>query len=237
VWLVLAGCADIPYVTPTPPPLPTPPPPLDEPYQPAEGSLWHGETSRRFLAFENRAKRIGDLVTVLILEQAEAEKEASTELERTSEIEARIDSGVSLQTVIERPILSVLSLLGFTNQRSDKSPTEELTVADAETKTKFEGEGTVKREATFTTTIACVVTDRMPSGLLRIDGERQLRINNETQVIRLSGWVRPEDIRINNTIPSTLIASADIRYNGVGLITEKQRAPWMLRLLELVLPF
>ena len=64
--LLLAACADIPGITPTPPTLPTPPPAPEEEFHSAEGSLWKGDASRRFLAFENRAKRIGDLVTVQI---------------------------------------------------------------------------------------------------------------------------------------------------------------------------
>jgi flagellar L-ring protein precursor FlgH len=128
-------------------------------------------------------------------------------------------------------------LLGFTDLRSDKKPSSELSIAEAETTSDFEGEGTVKREATFTTTIACIVTGTTEAGLLRIEGERQLRINGETQIIRLSGFVRPEDIQIDNTISSTLVASADIHYGGVGSVSEKQRVPWLTRVFDVVLPF
>jgi flagellar L-ring protein precursor FlgH len=239
--LLLLGCADvtgIPGVT-TPPeqPLPKPPLPAEEVYEPAEGSLWRGDASRRFLAFEARAKRVGDLVTVQIVEQAQAENEASTETERTSNYEATLNSAAALQTIVTRPILNLLGLLGFTDQRSDKSPTAELNIVDAETKSDFEGEGTVKREATFTTTIACIVTGVTETGLLEIEGERQLRINGETQIIELSGFVRPEDIRIDNTIPSTLVASADIHYGGVGSVSGRQRVPWLMQIFDLVLPF
>ena len=70
-----------------------------------------------------------------------------------------------------------------------------------------------------------------------MEGVRNLKINEETQVIRLSGYVRPEDVQIDNTIPSALIASADIEYTGVGVISEEQRPPWMLRVLQWILPF
>ena len=88
-----------------------------------------------------------------------------------------------------------------------------------------------------TTKIACVVTDQTDSGLLHIQGERHLTINGETQIIRLSGFVRPEDIRIDNTLPSELIAAADIRYGGVGVVSEEQRMPWLSRIMRLGLPF
>ena len=222
----------------SPPPLPlVPPTPPAADYEPREGSLWHGEASRRFLAFENRAKRVGDIVTVLIEESAEAQKEASTELERESTMNATLDSELSLQTLVSRPILGILSFFGFTDQRSDKEPTDELEIVDATTTAEFEGEGTVERSASFTTKVACMITDMSPAGLLRVEGTRNLTINQETQVIRLSGWVRPEDVQIDNTVPSTQIASAQIEYSGVGVVSDEQRVPLVTRILKLVLPF
>ncbi len=238
LWvLAMPGCADVPGITPVPPPLPQPPPAVAEVYQPSEGSLWRGDASRRFLAFENRAKRVGDLLTVRIVEEATAESEATTELDRTSSFEATLNSDISLQNLVARPILNLLNFLGFTDQRADSEPTGELSIVDAETVTTFEGEGTSGREATFTTTIACLVTEISGTGLLRIEGQRQLRINNETQVIHISGLVRPEDVDLDNTVESTQIASADIQYTGVGMIAEQQRAPWLMRVFQLVLPF
>ncbi len=82
-----------------------------------------------------------------------------------------------------------------------------------------------------------MVTEVTSSGLLRIEGERHLTINDETQIIRLSGYVRPEDVRIDNTVPSTLIASANIHYGGKGVIAEHQRVPWLMRVFQILLPF
>ncbi len=217
--------------------LPAPLPPTPVEYQPAEGSLWRGAESRRFLAFENRATAVGDLLTVLIEEQAVAQNEATTQLERDSSYEATLNSGISLQTIVSRPILNFLNLLGFTQQRSDDNPTTELEIINAETRSEYEGEGTVKRKASFETKVACMVTEVTSSGLLRIEGERHLTINEETQIIRLSGYVRPEDVRIDNTVPSTLIASADIHYGGKGVVSEHQRAPWLMRVFQILLPF
>lgn len=233
------GCntIDVGRLEPRAPRLPEPPLPSVRHYVPEEGSLWQGDASRRFLAFENRAKSVGDLITVEISEQAIAENEATTELSRDSKYEATLDSDIALQTIITRPIRNLLGLLGFTNQKTDKDPDSELAIIKAKTKSEFEGEGSMKREASFITTIACIITEITPSGLLRIEGERHLSINRDTQIIRISGYVRPEDVKINNTVSSTLIANADIYYGGVGLLAEQQRAPWMKRLLDVVLPF
>ena len=237
--MVLVACSkfQVPGLETAPPPIPSPPMPTLEIHEPAEGSLWRGDASRRFLAFENRAKTVGDLLTVQIDESAIAENESTTELERKSNYDVNIDSDVSLQTLATRSILNILAFLGFTTQKTDKEPSANVEIIDADNKSDFEGEGTVKREASFITTVACLVTEITPSGLMRIEGERHLRINRETQVIKISGYVRPEDVRIDNTVPSTLIANADIHYGGVGLIADQQRAPWAARVLNLILPF
>jgi len=221
------------------PPAPIVPPPAPEPevFEPADGSLWRGEESRRLLAFENRARRVGDLLTVLIEERADAEKEALTELERESTIDASLDSDIALQTLITRPVLNLLNLLGFTDLRSDDEPSGPVQIVDATTSADYDGRGTIERSASFVTTVACVVTDVTSSGLLRVEGTRNLTINNETQVIQLAGYVRPEDVRIDNTVPSALIASADIYYSGNGVLSEDQRVPWLLRVFKRVLPF
>ena len=221
----------------TPPPVMVPPPaPEPENFQPAEGSLWRGESSRSQLAFENRARRVGDILTVRIEETANATNEASTKLERDTDMNASLDSDIALQTLITRPVLNLLNFLGFTDQRSDKSPSGPVNIVDASSSTDYDGKGKLERKASFVTTVACMVTDITSSGLLRVEGTRNLTINNETQVILLSGYVRPEDVRIDNTVPSALIASADIHYSGAGVLSEDQRVPWLMRIFKRVLP-
>lgn len=213
------------------PPLPTP-----VEHEPETGSLWRGDESRRFLAFENRAKRIGDLVTVVIDESATASNEAKTELDRSSEMDATINSDLPFQSLVSRPIIKVLNILGFSDRRT-KDSTGELSIINADTEVGYDGEGKLSRKATFKTKVACLVTGITDSGLLQVRGTRHMTINAETQVIELSGYVRPEDILIDNTIPSSLIASADIHYGGVGVVSEEMRPPWLVRILQKVLPF
>jgi flagellar L-ring protein precursor FlgH len=75
------------------------------------------------------------------------------------------------------------------------------------------------------------------SGLLRIEGERQIRLGHDTQVIRVAGWVRPEDVAIENTVSSSLIADARIEYVGAGAIHEAERVPWGMRVMNALLPW
>ena len=236
--LVAMGCADNPFRGPTPPALSPPPPPREESsFQRSEGSLWDGEASRRFLAFSTVATGVGDHITVLIEERAEAENKTQTKLDRTSSVAASIDSDVSLQTIVTRPILNLLNFLGFTDQRSDKNPSAEVSIVDAEGKTKFDGKGSSVRDAAFTTTLTCIVTEITEAGTMRIEGTRNLVINNETEMITLIGYVRPEDIRIDNSVPSTLLARTEIRYGGDGPLSGNQQEGWLTRLFNWILPF
>jgi flagellar L-ring protein precursor FlgH len=238
VLVLASGCMHGPFNSERVPELrELPGPPVEAAQAPTSGSLWRGDASRRFLAFENRAKQLGDLVTVVIKEKAEAENSSTTDLERSSDFQADLNSDIHLQTLITRPVRNILKLLGFTNERSERDPNANVNIVNAQTDSNFEGEGTIERQSEFTTTIACVVTEVTPAGLLRIEGERHLTINYETQIIELSGYVRPEDIQIDNTVPSSLVASADIHFGGRGVLSAKQRVPWFTRLLDFVLPF
>ncbi len=233
------GCVDMgaPGWLPQDEPLLPPPPPEPEAYTPSSGSLWRGDSSRRFLAFENRAKRVGDIVTVLISETATADADAKTELDRATSYDVNIESATALQTIISRPIRNILGFLGFSNQKTNNNPSGNIEILDTDATSAFSGEGKVERASTFATTVACMVTGVTPSGLLEIRGERHLTINHEKQIIELSGYVRPEDVRLDNSVPSALIASADIQYGGRGSMSEKTREPWLARFFGKVLPF
>jgi flagellar L-ring protein precursor FlgH len=77
----------------------------------------------------------------------------------------------------------------------------------------------------------------LPNNNLMIQGRRHLRINNETEVIMLTGIVRPQDIDRNNVVPSTKVAEARVTISGVGVVSDKQRVGWFQRLFDHVWPF
>jgi flagellar L-ring protein precursor FlgH len=77
----------------------------------------------------------------------------------------------------------------------------------------------------------------LPNDHLLIQGQRHLRINNETEVVTLTGIVRPQDIDRNNTVPSTKVAEARLEIAGVGVISDKQRQGWLTRIFDHIWPF
>lgn len=211
--LVLAGCG---------PSLPPPPPWSSIPQStfvpdppPKDGSLWRQNGRLGDLYSDLRARKVGDVVTVKIVENAEALKSASTKTSRDSSLSASVTSFFG----------APLSVGGFKPE------------AAGSLKNEFEGSGTTQRKDTLVATLTAKVVEVLPHGLLRIEGYREVLINNERQYIILRGVVRPEDISSDNTVLSSAIADAQIAYAGQGVVSDKQKPGWVGRILDHVWPF
>jgi len=192
-------------------------------YQPAtEASLFR--ESRYYGFFQDlRAHKVGDLVTINIVETSKASKQADTKTGRTSSI----DAGIS-------------NLLGYENKMKSwgvPKSFDNTAMFKASMGNKFDGSGSTSRDESMTASITARVVEVLPNGNLVIEGTRKIKVNNETQNIVLSGVIRPMDISPDNTVLSTYIANARIAYTGNGPVSDKQRPGWMARILDLVWPF
>lgn len=219
----LSGCATMPGKASVPPPAgdiqgtqlviyPLP--------EPSEGSLWADSGSTR-LFVDMRAREVGDLVTVEISETPSAKLDANTKTSRDSSIEAGLTD-----------LLGYMQTLEENNKRLDRT-----SLFKANFKPSFDGKGSSDRSGTVIASITARVVQVLPNGNLRISGKREVRVNNETQYITISGIIRPEDIQQNNVIQSTYIADARVEYAGKGVIADKQRPGWLMRILDHVWPF
>lgn len=171
-----------------------------------------------------RAFKVGDLVTVNIVETSKASKKASTKTERTSSIEAGIENLLGYETKFRK--------WGNLPRAFDNA-----TMFKGSISNKFDGSGFTIRDESMTASITAMVVEVLPNGNLVIRGSREIRVNNETQFIVLSGIIRPVDISPDNTILSSYIANAKIEYTGRGPISDKQRPGWLARLIDFVWPF
>jgi flagellar L-ring protein precursor FlgH len=97
--------------------------------------------------------------------------------------------------------------------------------------------GETKQESTLTATVATRVIRMLPGKVMQVEGARQIRINDETQILVVRGLVRQRDINSANTVPSTALADARIEVYGQGSLSDKQRAGWMSRLIDNIWPF
>lgn len=187
--------------------------------QPKTASLWQENQTSLFTA--KKANRLGDILTVAIFEKASAEKEAETATGRSSSAS-----------------LGIPKLLGYEAALAAKNPNlDPSKLLSASSENDFQGSGSTSREETLSATLTTQVVQVLPNNNLRIQGSKTVRVNSENQFIRLTGIVRPEDITARNMIDSKYILDARIEYSGKGVISEKQRPGWLIRLVDTVWPF
>ena len=196
------------------------PPPMAPPMAPTTaGSLWTDTQGSLF--YDLKARNVGDIVTVAIYEKASASKEASTATGRDSNASADITKFFGLET-------------NLTNLNSSLDPTN---LIDVGYKNDFTGTGKTSRKEDLIATLTTRVVEVLPNGNLRIVGGKTVTVNNEDQIIRLAGIIRPADISPTNIVDSQHILDANIEYTGNGVISDKQKPGWMVRILDNVWPF
>ncbi len=169
-------------------------------------SLYQNIPSRTSLFSDKQPKRLGDIITVLVVEQSQAKGQAETKVSKDNAVSGGPGAGVL-----------------------DFAPSWGLSA-----KEKSEGKGVTNRSTFFSAKISVRITDILPEGNLRIEGGQFLTINNEKQNINISGIVRPEDISHNNTVYSYQIADAQITYSGKGSVSRKQKEGVLNKILGLI---
>lgn len=183
----------------------------------AKGSIW--QESAISLADDFKARRKGDIVTVVISEEASASKQATTGTKREAGISASIPNFMGIETTALADKLNLNALI------------------KANTSSEFDGSGSTTRKDFLNATISARVMDVLPNGDMRIEGRRSVKVNNEEQIIILEGTVRPKDINHENMVSSSQIADARITYSGDGIITDRQQPGWLFTFIDKVWPF
>jgi flagellar L-ring protein precursor FlgH len=183
-------------------------------------SLWR--TGARTFFGDQRARRIGDIVTVNIDIDDRAQTQNSTARSRTNEISGGVTNFFGLENSLGRAFPG-----GF----------DPANMVGLEGESNSNGSGSVNRSEKVSLTIAAVVTDVMANGNLVIQGRQEVRTNREVRELTVAGIVRPEDISSANTIAHTQIAEARISYGGRGDISRVQAAPAAQALVERFSPF
>jgi flagellar L-ring protein precursor FlgH len=196
------------------------PMPDEQPISYASNSLWR-QGSRAFFK-DQRAARIGDILTVRVRVTDRAQLENQTQRSRKNA------EGLGAE-----------NLLGFETQYGKILPDE--VKADAlvniDSDSSSQGAGSVRRSEQLVTNVAAVVTQLLPNGNLVIEGKQEIRVNFEIRELIVAGVVRPEDIEADNTIDSTKIAQARIAYGGRGQITDVQQPRYGQQVMDIILPF
>ena len=186
--------------------------------KPVEGSLWTATLQGNYLFADQRAMRVGDIVTVVVKESANARRGASTTLDRDSSMTNTISDFLGLLKQLQ-PGLVGMEALG-TKSNSD-----------------FKGMGETTRSEKLSATVPATVKKVMPNGNLYIEGHRTIMVNHEEHHFYISGVVRPVDISDDNSVSSSRLAEAEIEFGGRGDITDKQRPGIISRTVDKYNPF
>lgn len=183
-------------------------------------SLWR-PGSRSFFK-DQRARRVGDIVTVVIDINDKARLDNKTERTR--------DNGESAQIPAFGGFEQKLVQLLPAGANADR-------LVDLSSKGSTRGEGTVDRQESVELTVAAVVTQVLPNGNLVIAGKQEVRVNYEVRELTVTGVIRPEDISNSNRIQHAQIAEARISYGGRGQLTDVQQARYGQQLYDILFPF
>lgn len=217
--LLVSGCVTL-----------NPPPPVDMPstappvLQPREqtaqnptGSLFNASRYRPMFE-DQRARMVGDSVTVQIVERVSASQSTDSKVGRANELSTGITSLPLLRGGAEKTVADALTL-------------------GAESKNDFKGSGATTSNNTFTGSIATTVVDVLPNGHLVIAGEKQIGVNHNVDVLRFTGTVDPRSLRPGSTVASTQVANLRVESRSRGQAGEAQSIGWLSRFFLNVMPF
>ena len=162
-------------------------------------------------------------MTVIISESSSASKESSTSTDRSTSISAGIPNFFGLEN---DDIWS-----------ESHNPIDISNLVSADFSNSFDGNGSTTRKEDLTASLTTQVIGKYSNGQLKIRGGKEVMVNNEVQVIYLTGIIRPVDITAANTVHSSKILNARISYTGKGAISDKQQPGWAMRIIDTVWPF
>jgi flagellar L-ring protein precursor FlgH len=164
-----------------------------------------------------KARRINDIVTIRIQENTQAQSAADAQTNRKS--------SVALQTP---------NLFGIENNNTTIAGGKLVT---ANTDMQFKGDGSTNRSGSVEAFLSARVREVLPNGDMVIEGVKEVKVNNERQMLRLFGVVRPRDVRPDNVVFSTAIANMLVQVDGKGILSDNLKPGWLFNILTKVWPF
>ena len=220
VFLAMTGCSS--YVSniegqafaPIDPPVK-----LSSP-QPANGSIFHSSQNGLF-ATDQRARRVGDILTVSFNETYSATKAQTASSSKADNF------GVTLPTGLPNIFTG-----GF-----DKDAGGNGAGLSAGTTRSFAGAGNAVQSNSFSGLLSVTVVRVFENGNMEVAGQKELMLNNGNEYVRVRGVVRPEDVSANNLVSSNRLADAQIRYTGSGQLADSSKQGWLSELMRTISPF
>lgn len=183
-------------------------------------SLW--SSGQRSLLGDRRAGRQGDILTVVIEINDSAEISNNTSRGRNGNVSMGVPQFFGIPQAIDRKLPGGLQIGAGIETNNSSS---------------FSGSGSVRRNEKLTLRVASTVVERLPNGVMRIEGRQEVRVNHELRELLVTGFIRPEDISRKNEITYDKIAGARISYGGRGIISSVQQPRYGEQITEILAPF
>lgn len=201
----------------TPVSLPMPP---QEAMNTQPNSLW--QPSRQTFFKDQRANKVGDILTVMIDISDEADMKNKTERKRSGSEEVGVPNFLGFEQTVAKVLPGAY---------------DPETAIGLDTSSNSTGDGKIKREEDIKMKLAAMITQVLPNGNFVIRGKQEVRVNFELRELTLDGVIRPEDVLNNNSISYEKIAEARISYGGRGQVTDIQQPRYGQQLYDAVFPF
>jgi flagellar L-ring protein precursor FlgH len=186
------------------------------PLQTSQGSLYTDAGINADLYSDRKAHRVNDIVTVRIQESTQAESAADAQTGRSSSLSLGVPNLFNLES-------------------HNKIPLENL--VNANTDMQFKGNGTTQRSGSVVAFLAARVKEVLPNGDMVIEGAKEIKVNNERQMLRLFGVIRARDVGPTNIVLSTSIANMLVQVDGKGVLSDSIRQGWLLGMITKIWPF
>jgi len=191
-------------------------PPYVSPPPPQQGAIF--QAGYGISLYEDmHARRVGDIITIVLSEKTNASKQAATSTSKDTSVDLANPTlfGKSLKFGLPRPFNSKLN-----------NATLETNISGSNA---FDGAGDSKQSNSLTGNITVTVAEVLPNGNLIVQGQKRVTINQGDELVRFSGIVRPQDISPDNTVISTKVANARIAYVGEGMVADANQEGWLAR--------
>jgi flagellar L-ring protein precursor FlgH len=202
------------------------PMPEPEPLQSAgANSLWR--TGARGFFRDQRARRLGDVLTVQVTMSDEATLSNETSRSRQTRDQLGVPDFFGLQNV----------LVDALPNAKDGTPVDPSKLVKMDSRSGNDGRGSVARSEKMRMDVAAIITQVLPNGNFVIQGRQEVRVNFELREVVVAGIVRPEDITPGNSISHDKIAELRVAYGGRGQITAVQQPRYGAQVLDILMPY
>ncbi|WP_341701910.1 flagellar basal body L-ring protein FlgH [Ferrovibrio sp.] len=198
-------------------------------------SLWR-PGARQFFK-DQRAARVGDILTVNVNIQDRATVQNNTSTSRSNSEGQGLTNflGIESAALAAGGVATGAGVGSALNRVFNNANPEDL--VNMNSSSQVQGQGQINRQEQVTVNVAGIVTQVLPNGNLVVQGRQEIRINNEIRELLVQGIVRPEDITATNTVSHTQMAEARIAYGGRGQLSDVQQARWGQQIYDIIFPF